>query len=155
MIFPIILASKRRSSLCVARSNLSAVAFSLITQQITWPLLESYNSKLSLWVTDHVTLYQLGQKEHVRYFLYQLCRGLKYIHSANVLHRDIKPSNLLLTSKCDLKICDFGMARGLSSSPKEHADFMTAYVATRWYRAPEVSLTCSDLYVMACGRFQI
>lgn len=41
----------------------------------------------------------------------QLLRGLKYIHSANVLHRDLKPSNLLLNANCDLKICDFGLAR--------------------------------------------
>ena len=41
----------------------------------------------------------------------QLLRGLKYIHTANVLHRDLKPSNLLLNANCDLKICDFGLAR--------------------------------------------
>jgi serine/threonine protein kinase len=38
-------------------------------------------------------------------------RGLKYVHTANVLHRDLKPSNLLLNASCDLKICDFGLAR--------------------------------------------
>ena len=41
----------------------------------------------------------------------QALRGLKYVHSAGVLHRDLKPSNLLLNSACDLKICDFGLAR--------------------------------------------
>ena len=41
----------------------------------------------------------------------QLLRGLKYLHSASVLHRDLKPSNLLLNATCDLKICDFGLAR--------------------------------------------
>jgi mitogen-activated protein kinase 1/3 len=41
----------------------------------------------------------------------QVLRGLKYVHSANVLHRDLKPSNLLLNASCDLKICDFGLAR--------------------------------------------
>ena len=46
--------------------------------------------------------------EHVRYFLYQILRGLKYIHSANVIHRDLKPSNLLVNENCDLKIGDFG-----------------------------------------------
>ncbi|XP_041675347.1 mitogen-activated protein kinase ERK-A-like [Drosophila eugracilis] len=45
--------------------------------------------------------------DHICYFLYQILRGLKYIHSANVLHRDLKPSNLLLNKTCDLKICDF------------------------------------------------
>eukprot|EP01031_Cornospumella_fuschlensis_P041490 gene41490-50631_t len=51
--------------------------------------------------------------DHIQYFIYQILRGLKYIHSANVLHRDLKPSNLLLKSNCDLKICDFGLARGV------------------------------------------
>ena len=69
--------------------------------------------------------------EHIQYFMYQILRGLKYIHSANVLHRDLKPSNLLLNSNCDLKICDFGLARGLED---EQAGGLTEYVVTRWYR---------------------
>uniref|UniRef100_A0A5B6ZS35 Mitogen-activated protein kinase n=1 Tax=Davidia involucrata TaxID=16924 RepID=A0A5B6ZS35_DAVIN len=77
--------------------------------------------------------------DHCQYFLYQLLRGLKYIHSANVLHRDLKPSNLLLNANCDLKICDFGLARTTSET-----DFMTEYVVTRWYRAPELLLNCSE-----------
>lgn len=51
--------------------------------------------------------------EHVAYFMYQLLRGLKYIHSAHILHRDIKPSNILVNSNCDIAICDFGLARGI------------------------------------------
>ena len=50
-------------------------------------------------------------EEHICYLVYQILRGLKYIHSANVLHRDLKPSNLLVNASCDLKICDFTMAR--------------------------------------------
>ena len=42
--------------------------------------------------------------DHICYFLYQILRGLKYIHSANVLHRDLKPSNLLINTTCDLKV---------------------------------------------------
>lgn len=75
---------------------------------------------------------------HFQYFIYQICRGLKFIHSANVLHRDLKPGNLLVNADCELKICDFGLARGLSDST---AGFMTEYVATRWYRAPEIMLS--------------
>ncbi len=51
--------------------------------------------------------------DHIQYFVYQILRALLYLHSANVLHRDLKPSNLLLNSNCDLKVCDFGLARGL------------------------------------------
>ncbi|KAF0458943.1 MAP kinase [Gigaspora margarita] len=78
---------------------------------------------------------------HFQYFVYQICRGLKYIHSANVLHRDLKPGNLLVNADCELKICDFGLARGFSDSPDHNAGFMTEYVATRWYRAPEIMLS--------------
>ncbi|TVU12454.1 hypothetical protein EJB05_46102, partial [Eragrostis curvula] len=78
-------------------------------------------------------------EQHFKYFLYQILRGLKYIHSANVLHRDLKPSNLLLNSNCDLKICDFGLARPISLT-----DQMTEYVVTRWYRAPELLLYSSE-----------
>lgn len=50
--------------------------------------------------------------DHIQYFMYQILRGLLFMHSANVIHRDIKPSNLLLNKACDLKICDLGLARG-------------------------------------------
>lgn len=80
--------------------------------------------------------------DHVQYFLYQILRALKYIHSANVLHRDLKPSNLLLNSNCDLKICDFGLARGVE--PDEDNMELTEYVVTRWYRAPEIMLSCQE-----------
>jgi len=80
--------------------------------------------------------------DHVQYFTYQMLKGLKYIHSANVLHRDLKPSNLLLNSNCDLQICDFGLARGIKHKDVDYE--LTEYVVTRWYRAPEVMCSCSD-----------
>ena len=77
---------------------------------------------------------------HIQYFVYQILRGLLYIHSANVLHRDLKPSNLLVNSNCDLAICDFGLARGVVDD-----ETLTEYVVTRWYRAPEL-LTEAQYY---------
>lgn len=86
--------------------------------------------------------------DHCQYFIYQTLRALKALHSANVLHRDLKPSNLLLNANCDLKLCDFGLARSAlpppSSAANEASTFMTEYVATRWYRAPEVMLTFKE-----------
>jgi len=71
--------------------------------------------------------------EHTQFLVYQILRGLKYIHSAGIIHRDLKPSNIAVNADCELKIIDFGLAR-----PTEQE--MTGYVATRWYRAPEIML---------------
>lgn len=86
---------------------------------------------------------------HFQSFLYQTLCGLKYIHSANVLHRDLKPGNLLVNADCELKICDFGLARGYTpgggtSRAAGNQGFMTEYVATRWYRAPEIMLSFAN-----------
>jgi mitogen-activated protein kinase 7 len=79
--------------------------------------------------------------QHYQFFIYQILKGLKFIHSADVLHRDLKPANLVVNADCELKICDFGLARGFSQNPEQNAGLMTEYVATRWYRAPEIMLS--------------
>uniref|UniRef100_A0A8C1ZHI0 mitogen-activated protein kinase n=1 Tax=Cyprinus carpio TaxID=7962 RepID=A0A8C1ZHI0_CYPCA len=61
--------------------------------------------------------------DHVQFLIYQILRGLK----------DLKPGNLAVNEDCELKILDFGLARLTD-------DEMTGYVATRWYRAPEIML---------------
>ncbi|KAF7141979.1 hypothetical protein RHSIM_Rhsim06G0116200 [Rhododendron simsii] len=76
-------------------------------------------------------------REHYQFFLYQLLRALKYIHTANVYHRDLKPKNILANANCKLKICDFGLAR-VAFSDTPTTILWTDYVATRWYRAPEL-----------------
>ncbi|KAI3404569.2 tmk1 [Candida oxycetoniae] len=82
---------------------------------------------------------------HIQYFIYQILKGLKLIHSASVIHRDLKPSNILVNENCDLKICDFGLARLDSANVKsKKISLLTEYVATRWYRAPEIMLSASD-----------
>ncbi|KAJ7634885.1 mitogen-activated protein kinase [Roridomyces roridus] len=81
--------------------------------------------------------------DHAQYFIYQTLRALKALHSADVIHRDLKPSNLLLNANCDLKVADFGLARSVKTAEPSGTEtgFMTEYVATRWYRAPEIMLT--------------
>ena len=74
---------------------------------------------------------------HVRYVTYQLLSAMKFMHSVNVVHRDIKPANILIDSDCRVKVCDFGLARILN---KGCTNVLTGYVATRWYRAPELLL---------------
>ena len=83
--------------------------------------------------------------EHIRFITYQLVRGLVYIHALNVVHRDLKPSNILINQQCSVRICDFGMARA-AFEPENDFVFWTDYVATRWYRAPELILTSRPKY---------
>lgn len=83
------------------------------------------------------------QDVHQQYVIYQLVRALKYMHSGELIHRDIKPSNVLLKSDCSIKLCDFGLARSVAPSASAYTEthtVMTDYVATRWYRAPELLL---------------
>lgn len=102
---------------------------------------------------------------HVQYMIYQVFLGVKYIHSAGIAHRDIKPANILVNEDCTVRICDFGLARGLTENydtpnpefllPEDNEDDekynkrkakawksreLTRHVVTRWYRAPEVIL---------------
>jgi len=96
--------------------------------------------------------------DHCQYFIYQLLRALKSIHSANIVHRDLKPANLLINANCDLKVCDFGLARSMESTAPgaKEVGLMTEYVATRWYRAPEIMLSFKmytkavDLWAVGC-----
>ncbi|KAH8071546.1 mitogen-activated protein kinase [Aureococcus anophagefferens] len=71
---------------------------------------------MELLATDlHQVIYarQELSTKHVTYFMYQMLSGLRHLHAAGVLHRDLKPGNVLLNESCELKICDFGLARSL------------------------------------------
>lgn len=89
--------------------------------------------------------------EFRQYFGYQLVRGLKYVHSANVYHRDLKPANIFVNETCDLKIADFGLAGVIGSKINQ-----TLYVTTRYYRAPEILLeydnygSAVDMWSVGC-----
>ncbi|KAL8450497.1 hypothetical protein Emag_003164 [Eimeria magna] len=102
---------------------------------------------------------QILEAIHKQYIIYQLLRAIKYMHSGELLHRDMKPSNILLNSECQVKVADFGLARSVAHS--EGGDggsnpVLTDYVATRWYRAPEILLgsTCYtkgvDMWSLGC-----
>ncbi|XP_053775801.1 mitogen-activated protein kinase 11 isoform X1 [Desmodus rotundus] len=99
---------------------------------------------------NNIVKCQALSDEHVQFLVYQLLRGLKYIHSAGIVHRDLKPSNVAVNEDCELRILDFGLAR-------QAEEEMTGYVATRWYRAPEIMLnwmhynqTAVDIWSVGC-----
>jgi len=96
---------------------------------------------------------------HKQFIVYQMLKALKYCHSGGLVHRDLKPSNLLLNEECLLKVADFGLARSLRAlkdGDQEGASVLTDYVATRWYRAPEIILGSNnytfavDMWAVGC-----
>mmetsp|Transcript_52544 Transcript_52544/g.122905 ORF Transcript_52544/g.122905 Transcript_52544/m.122905 type:complete len:501 (-) Transcript_52544:108-1610(-) len=107
--------------------------------------------------SDLFWVIQSGQalsRRVVLHLTFQLLRGLRYLHSANLCHRDVKPSNCVVNAACDLKLCDFGMSRVISNAPEEERAY-SDYVTTRWYRAPEVTLSMKydtklDVWAVGC-----
>ena len=70
----------------------------------------------------------------IQRIIFQVLRAVHFCHEHNCIHRDVKPENILVTKEGIVKLCDFGFARLLTGPGDEYTD----YVATRWYRAPEL-----------------
>ena len=98
---------------------------------------------------------------HKQYIMYQAFKALMYMHSAQLVHRDMKPANLLLNAECLMKVADFGLARSLlpgavEGDAPDRTLMCTDYVATRWYRAPEILVASNnygtpvDLWSLGC-----
>lgn len=96
------------------------------------------------------------EEVHKQYVVYQILKCMKYMHSAELLHRDLKPSNVLINSDCTIKIADFGLARSIVALEETPGQILTEYVATRWYRSPEILLGSSfytkgiDMWAVGC-----
>lgn len=95
--------------------------------------------------------------DHIKYIIYQIFRGMKYLHSRDIIHRDIKPSNILADEDCNVQICDFGFAR--EQNWEQNA--MTEYVVTKHYRAPEIMLNAQnyqkavDIWSVGCTIYEL
>lgn len=107
----------------------------VFTADLSLSLFDDFYLVMPFMGTDLGKLLKLQRlsEEKIQYLVYQMLKGLKYIHSAGIIHRDLKPGNLAINEDCELKILDFGLARQADSE-------MTGYVVTRWYRAPEIIL---------------
>lgn len=90
--------------------------------------------------------------EKVKSYTYQLCKAIQWCHCQDIIHRDIKPENLLISKNDTLKLCDFGFARSIHGGL---VGVYTDYVATRWYRSPELLLGSAygkavDIWSIGC-----
>eukprot|EP00752_Nemacystus_decipiens_P018401 g16504.t1 len=97
---------------------------------------------------------------HHRYFMFQILKGVKFLHDNRVIHRDLKPGNILATKRCQLRITDFGLARlrptGAGPDPDNTVDNpMTETAVTRWYRPPELMLCPDGLYGYAVDLWSV
>ncbi|CAD8161180.1 unnamed protein product [Paramecium pentaurelia] len=97
--------------------------------------------------------------DHVQFIMYQLTKGVAYLHSASIIHRDIKPSNILAKDDCSISLCDFGLSRQIEEYEEEDnkkAQNFTEYVVTRYYRAPEIMVSSQqysfpiDIWSLGC-----
>ncbi|EPY28509.1 extracellular signal-regulated kinase 1/2 [Strigomonas culicis] len=91
--------------------------------------------------------------DQFRYISYQMIKSLVYVHSSGVIHRDIKPSNILLNRDCDVRLCDFGLARGgipldrrPSSQEAERAEFDRFRFDACVYEADQDTVTEEDVF---------
>lgn len=102
-----------------------------------------------------VQKHEKGQRltfPRIKTIMFQLLKGLEYIHSRKVLHRDLKPHNILINENYHCKIADFGLSRVFSVPLRPY----TKEVLTQWYRAPELILGMNeyssglDMWSMGC-----
>ncbi|XP_026332863.1 cyclin-dependent kinase-like 1 [Hyposmocoma kahamanoa] len=149
-------------------------------------LIEVFRRKRKLHLVfeycDHTVLHEMekypsGCPELLsKQIIWQTLQGVAYCHRHNCIHRDVKPENILLTAEGVVKLCDFGFARLISGCSSEYSvhtmipfgvdvrrkcspgpgESYTDYVATRWYRAPELLVgdtmysTPVDVWAIGC-----
>ncbi|XP_022087407.1 cyclin-dependent kinase-like 4 [Acanthaster planci] len=104
-------------------------------------------------ILDELERYPNGLDENVvRRCMWQVLKGIDFCHNHNIIHRDIKPENILVSKSGIVKLCDFGFARTIAGPGEIYTD----YVATRWYRAPELLVgdtkygKAVDIWALGC-----
>eukprot|EP01084_Bolivina_argentea_P149077 260497_1 len=112
------------------------------TEQYTFNEFYTISPKIETTMANVIRSKQKLTNRHYQFIMYQMLRGIHYLHSANVMHRDLKPENILINgADCNIQITDFALASMVCCDDIEQP---VEYVVTRWYRAPE--LMCCEGY---------
>jgi mitogen-activated protein kinase 1/3 len=93
--------------------------------------------------------------DHIRYFLYEIMKGVHFLHSRGIIHRDIKPLNILVNSKWEVKITDFGQSNVQTQQINKDYAMTKVSITTRFYRAPELFLNYSQAYTSAIDMWSV
>jgi len=102
-------------------------------------IFEYCKTNLEEVIQNHKEMKQYISMQEIRHYMRQILQGMSYVHSKGICHRDLKPENILMNEEEVVKICDFGSAKVLSPQ-----GLNTPYIVSRYYRAPELNLACSD-----------
>ncbi|CAD8103495.1 unnamed protein product [Paramecium sonneborni] len=87
----------------------------------------------------------------IKCYIYQILKGLQFIHKKGIAHRDLKPENILINNKDVVKLCDFGSSKLITNQGQN-----TPYIVSRYYRAPELILCLTkygvsvDIWALGC-----
>lgn len=97
---------------------------------------------------------QLMNTDHIKYLLFEIMKGVLYIHQKGVIHRDLKPLNILVNDNWEVKISDFGQSNVVTDQINKDYN-LTKYVSTRYYRAPELYLRYEQNYDQSIDMWSI
>jgi serine/threonine protein kinase len=107
-----------------------------IVQNLVFEFCEKNLEEIIQTTKDKDKVIDMGD---IKNYMRQILTGMSYVHQQGVCHRDLKPENILMNKEGEVKICDFGSAKVLSGE-----GLNTPYIVSRYYRAPELILACSD-----------
>ncbi|KAM3539192.1 hypothetical protein ARSEF1564_007883 [Beauveria bassiana] len=106
-------------------------AFLVNENRMLWVVMDYMDGGALIDVIDNNSTIS---ERHIATLCRETCRGLQHLHSKQIVHRDIKSDNVLIDSRGNVKITDFGYCAKLTARRSKRATL----VGTTYWMAPEV-----------------